>query len=218
MSVPVSEHDDLADEDLRVRRAPERASHDAAAVSAIIDAAMVAHVGTVRDGRPVVIPMFHARDGDALLLHGSPSAGTFRRSGATDVCVEITVVDEAVLARSAFHHSLNYRSVVILGTAEPIEELSERAAALDRFVERLVPGRSTALRPSTDKELRSTHVLRVPLRRASAKIRAGAPRDDAEDLDADVWAGVVPLFVSAGEGEPHAPTASRPTPRVVPLR
>jgi len=189
-------------EDLRVRRAADRAGYDREAVDAIIDAALIAHVGTVRDGRPVVIPMLCVRDGDWLLLHGSPSSGTMRRGGDAEVCVTMTLLDGLVLARSAFHHSLNYRSVVVLGRAELIRDEEERIRALDIFVERLVPGRTDQLRPMTTSELRQTAVLRVALDTASTKIRTGPPADDAEDYDWPVWAGVVPAMTVFGEPQP----------------
>ncbi len=187
---------------MRVRRAGERARYDAAAVNEIVDASLVAHVGTVRNGQPVVIPMFCVRDGDALLLHGAPAAGALRRAQVgLDVCVTVTLLDGLVLARSAFHHSMNYRSVVVLGTAAPVVDEADKARALDLFVERLTPGRQGALRATTAKEVRGTEVLRLPLERASAKVRTGAPKDDEEDYGLDVWAGVVPIHTTYGEPE-----------------
>ena len=191
--------DGPADE-VRVRRAVQRASYDAAVVHAIVDAGLVAHVGTVRDGKPVVIPMFCVRDGDSLLLHGAPAAGTLRRApGGIDVCVEMTLLDGLVLARSAFHHSMNYRSVVVIGEAEVVTEPEEKMAALDLFVERLMPGRQAELRHTTEKEVQGTSVLRLSLATSSAKVRAGDPIDDEEDYETDVWAGVVPITTTFGE-------------------
>lgn len=189
-------------EDLRIGRSAKRAAYDRETVDAIVDAALVAHVGTVRDGRPVVIPMLAVRDGDWLLLHGSPASGTVRRGRDQDVCVTMTLLDGLVLARSAFHHSLNYRSVVILGTAELISDPAERARALDVFMERLVPGRGEQLRPTTEAELKQTAVLRIPLARSSAKTRSGPPGDEEEDYDWPVWAGVLPVTTTIGEPEP----------------
>lgn len=189
-------------DDLRIRRAAERAAYDRETIDRIVDAAIVAHVGTVRDGRPVVIPMLAVRDGDWLLLHGSPASGTFRRARGQPVCVEMTLLDGLVLARSAFHHSLNYRSVVIHGEAELIRDEGERSRALDAFVERLVPGRGAQLRPTTVAELRQTAVLRLSLARASAKVRSGPPRDEEADDDHPVWAGVLPVSLAIGEPEP----------------
>jgi len=188
---------------VRIRRAPERARYDAASVHEIVDAALVAHVGTVRDGYPVVIPMFYVRDQDALLLHGAPAAGALRRAQlGLDVCVTITLLDGLVLARSAFHHSMNYRSVVVLGTAEPVLSEAEKARALDLFVERLTPGRQGHLRATTSKEIRGTEVLRLSLDRASAKVKASPPNDDEADYHLDIWAGVIPVHTTFGPPEP----------------
>ncbi|MFV2064717.1 MAG: pyridoxamine 5'-phosphate oxidase family protein, partial [Chloroflexota bacterium] len=140
--------------------------------------------------------------GDWLLLHGAPAAGTMRRGRNIEVCVTITLLDGLVLARSAFNHSLNYRSVVVLGTAEFISDEDERSRALDAITERLVPGRGAQLRPTTRKELRQTTVLRVSLERASAKVRSGPPHDEEEDYAWPVWAGVLPINSSVGQPEP----------------
>ncbi len=189
----------MTDEDLRIRRVDHRAAYDRETVEAIVDAALVAHVGTVRDGRPVVIPMLAVRDGDWLLLHGAHGAGTFRRARGQQICVEMTLLDGIVLARSSFHHSLNYRSVVILGEAEVISDETERRRALDVFVERLAPGRNEQLRPMTEKELKQTAVLRISLERSSAKVRTGPPVDEEQDYDWDVWAGVLPVKTTIGQ-------------------
>ena len=191
------------DPDVRVNRVPDRASYDAAAVNAIVDAALVAHVGTVRDGKPLVIPMFCVRDGDTLLLHGAPAAGSMRRARtAIDVCVEMTLLDGLVLARSAFHHSMNYRSVVVIGEAEELTDAGEKEAALELFVERLMPGRQAELRQTTKKEIQGTSVLRLSLAKSSAKVRSGDPVDDEEDYETDVWAGVVPIKTTFGTPVP----------------
>lgn len=189
----------MTDETIRVRRVPDRARYDAATVHSILDDGWVAHVGTVRDGAPVVIPMFYVRDGDHLLLHGAPAAGTIRRGGGIDVCVTVTHLDGLVLARSAFHHSMNYRSVVVFGVAEPVVDPAEKAAALERFVEALVPGRQADLRPNTRKEIDGTGVLRLSLERASAKIRTGGPVDDDEDYALPIWAGTLPVGTVVGD-------------------
>lgn len=187
------------EDSVRVRRVEDRARYDTASVHGIVDAALVAHVGTVRDGQPVVIPMYCVRDEHTLLLHGAPAAGALRRAQVgLDVCVTITLLDGLVLARSAFHHSMNYRSVVVLGTAEALVEEADKARALDLFVERLTPGRQGALRATTPKEIRGTDVLRLPLDRASAKVRTGGPKDDEEDYALDVWAGVIPIRTTYG--------------------
>ncbi len=185
-------------EDLRVRRVAARAGYDRATVHQIVDAALIAHVGTIRDGKPVVIPMLAIRDGDHLLLHGASASGTVRRGRGQPVCVEMTLLDGLVLARSAFHHSLNYRSVVIHGVAEAITDALERARALEVFVDRLVPGRGEQLRPTTEAEIRQTAVLRLPLEHASTKIRTGPPVDEEDDYDWPVWAGVLPVSTSIG--------------------
>ncbi len=184
-----------------MRRASERASYDNDAVNEVIDSAVVAHVGTVRDGKPVVIPMFIVRDGEHLLLHGAPAAGVLRRGKGADVCVTMTLLDGLVLARSGLHHSLNYRSAVVIGSAEPVENEAEKERALELFMERLVPTRQADLRPTTEKEIRGTAVLRVSLAQASVKARSGPPIDDEEDYELGMWAGVVPVTTSFGEPE-----------------
>ena len=188
-------------EDRRIRRVAHRAGYDRETVNEIVDAALIAHVGTVRDGKPLVIPMLAVRDGDWLLLHGAHASGTVRRGQGQQVCVEMTLLDGLVLARSAFHHSLNYRSVVILGEAEVIRDEEERARALEAFMERLLPGRGAQLRPTTQAEVRQTAVLRISLERASTKIRSGPPGDEEGDYDWPVWAGVLPVTTHIGEPE-----------------
>ena len=192
----------MTDDELRIRRVAQRAAYDRQSIDEIVDAALIAHVGTIRDGRPVVIPMLAVRDGDWLLLHGAPAAGTFRRGRGQQICVEMTLLDGLVLARSAFHHSLNYRSVVVLGEAEVISDESERERALEHFVERLMPGRNEQLRPMTSTELKQTAVMRVSLERASAKVRTGPPVDEDEDYDWPVWAGVLPVSTALGQPVP----------------
>jgi nitroimidazol reductase NimA-like FMN-containing flavoprotein (pyridoxamine 5'-phosphate oxidase superfamily) len=197
-----------------VRRLPERADYDRAAAYAILDEAFVCHVGLATDEGPVVIPMLHARDGDRLLVHGSP-ASRLLRAGRREVemCATVTLVDGLVLARSAFHHSLNYRSVVAMGRATAIADLDERRAALDVLVEACVPGRTADARGANDKELRGTLVLALPLDECSVKVRTGAPNDDDEDMSLPVWAGVIPLTTTAGAPIPSpdlAPTVPTP--------
>jgi nitroimidazol reductase NimA-like FMN-containing flavoprotein (pyridoxamine 5'-phosphate oxidase superfamily) len=171
-------------------------------VHEIIDASLVAHVGTVRDGCPVVIPMFCARDGESLLLHGAPAAGVIQRAQrGLDICAEMTLIDGLVLARSAFHHSVNYRSVVVVGQAVPLDGPAKERA-LELFVERLAPGRQAQLRSTTTKEHQGTAVLTVSLEQASAKVRTGPPIDDDEDYDHPVWAGVVPVLTTFGSPIP----------------
>ncbi|MGH9054533.1 MAG: pyridoxamine 5'-phosphate oxidase family protein [Acidimicrobiales bacterium] len=192
-----------------VHRRPERAAYDETTVHAVLDEALFCHVGVVRDGAPVVIPTIHARDGRALCLHGSPAAGILRdaRRGV-DVCVTVSIVDGLVLARSAFHHSLNYRSVVIFGHAERVRDPRAKARALDHIVEHVVPGRLPSLRPTSPAELRETEVLRLPLTEASAKVRTGPPIDADEDLAFPVWAGVLPLITIPGVPLPDAHVAA----------
>ncbi len=202
MTTPRSTEARPPDDELRIRRVAERADYDRSTVNEIVDAALIAHVGTIRDGKPVVIPMLAARDGDWLLLHGAPASGTIRRGRHQEVAVSMTLLDGLVLARSAFHHSLNYRSVVVLGQAEIISDEAERSRALEVFMERLVPGRQEQLRPTTITELKQTAVLRLSLEKASAKIRSGPPGDEEEDYDWPVWAGVVPVSTSLGDPVP----------------
>jgi uncharacterized protein len=198
-----------------VRRMRERGSYDRELAYAIIDEALVCHVGIATDEGPVVIPTLHARDGDELLLHGSAASRLLRTAaGGAEVCVTITLIDGLVLARSAFHHSVNYRSVVVFGHARPVGDLARRRAALDRFVEAIVPGRTDDARPPNDRELRSTLVLALPLDEVSVKVRAGGPVDEPEDEDLPVWAGVVPLTLVPGppEPDPAMPADHPPTP------
>lgn len=190
--------DQVPPDTLRVRREPDRAAYDAESVHAVLDAGMVAHVGSVRDGAPVVIPMYYVRDGNSMLLHGAPATGAIRRGKAAQVCATVTLVDGLVLARSAFHHSMNYRSVVVLGLAEPVTDPDEKSAALELIVEAMVPGRQADLRPTTVKEAASTEVLRLSLAQSSAKARTGGPHDDDDDYNLPIWAGVVPLGTTAG--------------------
>lgn len=186
----------------RVRRKPERADYDLEAVNAVLDEALVCHVGFSVDDQPFVIPMTYARVDDGLLLHGAPGSRLLRRfDGTVPASVAVTVLDGVVLARSAFNHSMNYRSVVCFGRPVVVEDLTERAEALDAITDRLVPGRRQHLRPMTDKEVRATKVLRMPIEDASVKARSGPPGDD-EDADWPVWAGVLPVAVVVGEPVP----------------
>lgn len=180
-----------------VKRLPQRGQYDREVIDAILDEAVVCHVGTIEDGLPMVIPTLHARDGDHLLLHGSVASRMLRTAKTQEVCVTVTLIDGFVLARTAFHHSVNYRSVVIVGPPEPVPD-DDKARALDLLVDRLVPGRMADLRPNTDTELRSTAVLRLAITEASAKVRAGQPLDDDEDYARPLWAGVLPITTSYG--------------------
>ncbi len=197
-----TEADGPPSDDLRIRRVAQRASYDRESVHEIVDAALIAHVGTIRDGKPGVIPMLAVRDGEWLLLHGAPASGTVCRGRGQVVCVEMTLLDGLVLARSAFHHSLNYRSVVVLGEAEVISDEDERARALEVFMQCLVPGRQEQLRPTNTSEIRQTAVLRISLEQASTKVRSGPPGDDEEDYDFPAWAGVLPVTTSIGQPQP----------------
>ena len=189
----------------RVKRLPARGVFDRAAIYAILDEAIVCHVAFAVDGQPYAIPTGHARIGDALYLHGSAASRMVRQlSAGVDVCVTVTIVDGLVLARSAFHHSMNYRSAVVLGRARLVTGRDEKETALRCFTDHIVPGRWAELRPITDQELKGTSVLALPIEEASAKVRTGPPLDDVEDLEWPVWAGVVPLVTTAGAAVPDA--------------
>ena len=184
----------------KVKRLPKRANYERETIYKILDEGFVCHVGFTVDDQPFVIPTGYARDGDHLLIHGS-SASRMMRAMAweKDVCVIVTLIDGLVLARSAFHHSMNYRSVAIFGKAQIVKTDKEKFEALRLFTEHIVPGRWQEIRPPNDKELKATTVLRLPIKEASAKIRTGCPVDDAEDYDLDIWAGVIPLQMTAGK-------------------
>ena len=170
-------------------------------VDAILDEAVLCHVGVVQDdGSPMVLPTLFARDGDHLYIHGSP-ASRMLRTGKTgvDVCVTVMLIDGFVMAKSAFHHSVNYRSVVVFGAAEAVTDEAEKARALELLVEHVHPGRSRESRPPNETELRATLVLRLPLDEASAKVREGGPIDDDEDMDLPYWSGVIPVRSVRGE-------------------
>jgi nitroimidazol reductase NimA-like FMN-containing flavoprotein (pyridoxamine 5'-phosphate oxidase superfamily) len=197
--------------DNRPSRHPERASYDKAVVHGILDAGLLAHVGFVVEGRPRVLPMLYVRREETLYLHGSTGSRINRgaaRSKGVDLCVEVTLFDELVLARSSFNHSVNYRSVVMTGEATVLEESSEKKAVLDLLVERLVPGRSADARPPSEPELRQTGVLALRLAEVSAKVRSGDPVDEESDLQLSCWAGVLPIKASFGAPRPSADLAS----------
>jgi uncharacterized protein len=183
-----------------LRRLPEHGRHDRETIETILDEALVCHVGFAVGAQPYVIPMSHGRAGDVLYLHGSPGSRliTALRGGA-DVCLTATLVDGLVLARSAFNHSLNYRSAVVFGRASVVTDPATRLEALRVISEHLVPGRWADVRPPNERELRQTIVLAIPLREASAKVRSGPPTDDASDLSLRCWAGVVPLGLTTGD-------------------
>ncbi|MBW3670208.1 MAG: pyridoxamine 5'-phosphate oxidase family protein [Acidobacteria bacterium] len=184
---PVSERN-------RLRRLPKRAAYDRATIHAILDAAFLCHVGFNLEGTPVVVPTAYARDDDSLILHGSAASRMLRQlSSGIEASVSVAIVDGLVLARSAFHHSINYRSVVLFGVAVLIDEPNEKLAALETFMEHVTPGRWMESRMPSSRELARTSVLRLMIGEASAKIRSGDPVDDPEDHSLEVWAGVVPL-------------------------
>ena len=191
---------ELQTERTTVRRLPSRGAYDAATIHSILDEALLCHVGFVVDGQPVVIPTIHTRIGETLYFHGSQASRMLRnlREGVA-ACVTVTLLDGLVLARSAFHHSMNYRSAVIFGTAREVTDDDEKRRVLDALVEHVVRGRSAEARPATDRELRGTMVLSLPIVEASAKIRTGGPVDDVEDYALPIWAGVLPLALTPGE-------------------
>lgn len=191
------------DDLVQVRRAPQRGTRDRETIEAILDAGVVCHLAYLHDDRPVVVPTLYGRDGDTMVVHGS-SASRAMRAGAArlPVCATVTLLDGLVLARSGFHHSANYRSVVVHADAETVEDPAEKRRALRVLTEHVTPGRWEAIRQPDERELRATLVLRLPLAHASAKVRTGGINDDAPDLDREVWAGVVPVTTSFGTPQP----------------
>lgn len=184
----------------KLKRIPKRGNFDRATVNKILDEAFVCHVGFAVGNQPFVIPTAYGRSGETLYIHGSAASRMMRElSKGIDVCVTVTLVDGLVIARSAFHHSVNYRSVVIFGNAQIVEDESEKFEALRIFTEHLIPNRWNEIREPNAKELKATTVLKLEISEASAKIRTGDPIDDAEDHDLDVWAGVIPLKIEAGK-------------------
>jgi nitroimidazol reductase NimA-like FMN-containing flavoprotein (pyridoxamine 5'-phosphate oxidase superfamily) len=182
-----------------LRRLPARGSYERAVIDEVLDEALICHLAFVADGAPMVIPTIHARVDDVVYLHGSVANRALRAAGkGAQVCLSVTLLDGLVLARSAFHHSMNYRSVVLLGEATVVADEAEKLMALDAIVDHVVTGRSAQLRPHTPTEVRTTTVLALPIVEGSAKVRTGGPVDDEEDLALDVWAGVLPLHTVAG--------------------
>ena len=197
-----------------LKRLPQRGSFERRQINEILDEAFICHVGFVVNGQPFVIPTGYARVGDTLIVHGSQASRMLRQlEQGIDVCVTVTLIDGLVLARSAFHHSMNYRSVVVFGRATVIEEREEKIAALEALSEHMIPGRWNEVRGPNERELQLTTVLSIPLNEASAKIRTGPPVDDEEDYELPVWAGVVPIQMVANEpiADPRL-TANIPTP------
>ena len=196
----------------RVRRAPKRGVYDREPIDAILDEALVCHVGFVHDDQPFVIPTLHARVGDEVSIHLSTASRLVRTlSGGVPCCLTVTLLDGLVLARAAFLHSANYRSVVVLGRARVVGSDEQKLRAVEAFSEQLVPGRWDQVRPPTRQELKATQVLALPLDEASAKVRSGPPMDEDEDLDRDVWAGVIPFGLQPQAPIPD-PRARRPVP------
>ena len=186
----------------RLKRAHQRGAYDRATIDGILDAGLICHVGHVVDGAPVVIPTFYWREGDHVYWHGSSASRMLRSAENSQVSLSVAHLDGLVLARSGFHHSANYRSVVLFGTARKVEGDAEKIARLDTFVDGMFPGRVAELRPINDQELKATTILSIPIDEASAKIRTGPPIDDEEDYALPVWAGVLPVRTVIGEPEP----------------
>jgi nitroimidazol reductase NimA-like FMN-containing flavoprotein (pyridoxamine 5'-phosphate oxidase superfamily) len=198
-------------ERITVRRRAGRGSYDRETIDAILDEGMVGHVGLVSDARPFVLPMLYARSDSHIYLHGSPISRLLGASAReADLCLTVTLIDGLVLARSAFHHSVNYRSVVVLGEGSPIRDRHEKREALRTIVEHVVPGRSEDVRGPNDQELDATEVVALAVREASAKIRTGPPVDAPEDYILPVWAGEVPLELSSGEPVTDPRCSARP--------
>jgi len=195
-----------------VRRLAQRGSIDRNTAYEIIDQAMVAHVGIIDEGFPVVIPMLCARDGDHLLLHGSSRSRLMRNlADGCEACVTVTLIDSLVLARAAFNHSANYRSLVVFGPTRPLRKLEDKRAALDKFVEQLIPGRSKDARPGNAGELKATLIVAMPIDEFSVKSRSGPPEDKRTDMDLSVWAGELPIRTRFGSPVP-APELEPDTP------
>jgi len=197
----------------RVRRHPERGEYEHEAIAAILDEALFAHLGLVEDGLPVVIPTMYVRDGDVLYIHGSKAARWVKLlAHGADVCLTVTLLDGLVLARSAFRHSMNYRSVVIFGRPKLVEDHDEQLHACARLLEHVVPGRSCEARVPNQKELDATAFFSLSIAESSAKFRAGGPLDAEEDLGVETWAGVVPAELTFGAPIPDALVAPRVEP------
>lgn len=187
----------------KLKRLAKRGNFDRETIYGILDEGFVCHLGFAIDGRPFVIPTGYARLGDDMLIHGSAASRTLRAiANYIDVCVTVTLIDGLVLARSAFHHSVNYRSVVIYGKAKVVTDEEEKNRALEAFTEHIVPGRWADVRWPTELELKATTVLKLPIEEASAKIRTGGPIDDDKDYELDVWAGVLPLEIKTTDPIP----------------
>jgi uncharacterized protein len=193
-----------ASDRVRLRRKRERGSYDRSVIDSILDEALIAHLGiAAQDGQPLVIPTLHARCEDLVYCHGSVASRTLRALAAgAPVCLTVSLLDGLVLARSAMHHSANYRSAMLLGTARSVEDPDEKRSAMQAVVEHIVPGRWRDVRAPTDNELKATAVLAIGIVEASAKVRTGPPLDDEPDYALTAWAGVIPLATQAGTPEP----------------
>ncbi len=206
---PAGEHEHAAaraaSERVRLRRKRERGSYERETIDAILDEALIAHLGIADpEGQPFVIPTLHARCADVVYCHGSSASRTLRvLAGGAPACLTVTLLDGLVLARAAMHHSANYRSVMLLGRARAIEEQAEKLAALEAIVEHIVPGRWRDVRAPSENELKATAVLAIPIDEASAKLRGGPPVDEESDYSLPAWAGVIPLSLHAGVPEPE---------------
>ena len=199
-----------------LRRKPERGRYDRDVAYAILDEAFVGHVAFVDgSGHPVVIPTNIARQGDSLLIHGSPASRMLRTlAGGVPMCATVTLVDGLVLAKSAFHHSVNFRSVVVFGTALAVTDHEEKRAAFDTIVEHIVPGRTADARGASDTELKGTTVLRLPLDEVSVKVRTGGPIDDEEDMSVPAWTGVIEMrtvYSAPSDAPGYATNYTRPS-------
>ena len=187
---------DPASERTTLHRYAHRAVYDRETIDAILDEGLVCHVGLQTDrGFPVVIPLAYGRDADIVYLHGSAASRLFRdaRRPDIDICMTVTFIDGLVVARSTYNTDINYRSVVIIGRASEVKDLEEKRHGLELMVDQIIPGRSRDARPPTEKELRSTMLLKLPLGESSAKVRTGWPLDEEEDYDLEIWAGVIPF-------------------------
>ncbi|MBE9046569.1 pyridoxamine 5'-phosphate oxidase family protein [Pleurocapsales cyanobacterium LEGE 10410] len=182
-----------------IRRIPKRGSREIELIYSILDEALVAHVGFISNNQPVVIPMAYGREGDRLYLHGSPVSRLLKTlERGVDVCFTVTILDALVVARSLFHHSMNYRSVVLFGKATLLDSEGEKMKALKAFTEHMIPGRWQDARIPSDRELKGTTVLSLPIDEGSAKVRTGQPQDDPQDYSLPIWAGELPLKLTAG--------------------
>ena len=185
-----------------LKRLPRRGEFMRAAIYRILDEGMVCHVGFVIDGKPFIIPTGYARCGDEIYLHGSRASRMLQAlANGAETCITVTLLDGLVLARSAFHHSMNYRSVVIFGKAREVTDPAEQMSAMEAFTEHIVPGRWREVRIPNQQEMKATMILAIPINEASAKVRTGPPIDDAEDMSMPVWAGVLPLTMVTGTAQ-----------------